>query len=143
MKQLKVMEDHTEQHFDKLAKKVMKISLLESPSLDFTTNVMARVEASAVNDITVYKPLISKRTWFIISVLFIGGLIYSLMGTDVESTGWLSKIDFSVISDNKVTQAISGITISKTLAYAIGFFGLVFFIQIPMMKHYFDKRLGL
>ena len=79
MKQLKVMEDHTEQHFDKLAKKVMKMSLLESPSLDFTANVMANVEARVVNDITVYKPLISKRWWLIISVLFIGGLIYSLV----------------------------------------------------------------
>jgi len=143
MKQLKVMEDHTEQHFEKLAKKVMKTSLLESPSLEFTANVMAGVKADVVNDITVYKPLISKRWWFIISVLFIGGLIYSLMGTDMESTGWLGQIDFSVISNNKVTEALSGITISKTLAYAIGFFGLVFFIQIPMMKHYFDNRMAL
>lgn len=135
------MEDHTEQHFDKLAKKVMQSSLLESPSLDFTNNVMAEVKANVASDITVYEPLISKRTWFILSVLFTGGLIYSLLGTDFESLGWIGEIDFSVISNNKVTEALGGITVSKILAYAIGFFGLVFFIQIPMMKHYFDKRL--
>jgi len=135
------MEDHTEQHFDKLAKKVMQSSLLESPSLDFTNNVMAEVKANVASNITVYEPLISKRTWFILSVLFAGGLIYSLLGTDFESLGWIGEIDFSVISNNKVTEAIGGITVSKILAYAIGFFGLVFFIQIPMMKHYFDKRL--
>ena len=42
---------------------------------------------------------------------------------------------------NKVTEAISGITFSKTLMYAVGLSGLLFFVQIPMMKHFFDKRL--
>jgi hypothetical protein len=143
MKPLKVMKDHTEQHLDKLAKKVMRSSSLESPSMYFTANIMTKVEAYATSDITVYKPLISKKSWLIIFVLVVGGLSYGFFGNGVESLGWFDKIDYSIISNNKITEAISGITISKTLMYAIGFFGLVFFIQIPMMKHYFDKRLAL
>ncbi len=140
---MKVMEDHTEQHFDKLAKKVMKMSLLESPSLEFTANVMAGVKAAPVNDITVYKPLISKRMWLTISILILGSLSYVIFGNGIEDLGWFDNVDLSIISNNKVTDALSGMTISKTLAYAIGIFGLVFFIQIPMMKHYFDKRMSL
>ena len=134
------MQEHTEQHLDKLAKKVVKSSTLESPSLDFTANVMAEIEASSISEITVYKPLISKRSWFILMIIIGGGLIYSFTGSNIESTGLLEKMDFSIISDNMVTEALAGFTISKIFAYAIGFFGLVFFVQIPMMKHYLDKR---
>ena len=140
MKQLKVMQDHTEQHLDKLARKVMQSSSLESPSLDFTANIMAKVKASGISHITVYKPLISKSTWLIVAVLIFGGLSYGIFG-DIEGLGWVDKVDLSVISNNKITEAISGITFSKTAMYAIGLCGLVFFIQIPMMKYYLNKRL--
>ncbi len=134
------MQDHTEQHLDKLAKKVMQSTSLEKPSLDFTANIMAKVEGITTSDITAYKPLISKRSWFVIAILVIGSLSYGMLG-GLEGLGWFEKIDLSVISDNKITDAISGMTFSKTLIYAIGLCGLVFFIQIPMMKHYLDKRL--
>jgi len=135
------MKEHTEQHLDKLAKKVMQSSSLESPSLDFTANIMAKVEDLAISHITVYKPLISKRSWLLISILVIGSLSYGVFGSGLEGLGWFDTIDFSIITNNKVTEAISGITFSKTLMYAVGLCGLLFFVQIPMMKHFFDKRL--
>jgi hypothetical protein len=135
------MEDHIEQHLDKFAKKVIQSTPLEKPSLDFTANIMAKVDAIATNSITVYKPLISKRMWFVIAVLVIGSLSYGIFGSGFEGLSWLDKMDFSVFSNNKITDAISGIKFSKTLIYAVGLCGLVFFIQIPMMKHYLDKRL--
>ena len=134
------MQDHTEQHLDKLAKKVMQSSTLESPSLGFTANIMAKVKASGISHVTVYKPLISKRTWLIIAVVILGGLSYAIFG-NLEGFGLVDKVDLSVISNNRVTEAISGIAFSKTLMYAIGVCGLVFFIQIPMMKYYLNKNL--
>lgn len=135
------MKEHTEQHLDRLAKKVMQSSLPESPSLDFTTNVMAKIEASTISHKTVYKPIISKRAWLILIILVVGSLSYGFFSGGIESLGWFDTIDYGIISNNKVTEAISGIKFSKTLMYAIGFCGLVFFIQISMMKHYFNKRL--
>lgn len=135
------MKEHTEQQLDKLAKKAMQSSLLESPSLDFTANIMAKVEDLAISHITVYKPLISKKSWLIISILLIGSLSYGIFGSGFEGLGWFDNIDYSIISNNKVTEAISGITLSKTLIYAIGLCGLLFFVQIPMMKYFLDKRL--
>ena len=135
------MKEHTEQQLDKLAKKAMQSSLLESPSLDFTANIMAKVKDLAISHITVYKPLISKRSWLLISILVIGSLSYAILGNGFESLGWFDNIDYSIISNNKVIEAISGITFSKTLMYAVGLCGLLFFVQIPMMKHYFDKQL--
>jgi hypothetical protein len=135
------MQDHTEQHLDKLAKKVMQSAPLEKPSLDFTANIMAKVDAIVTNNITVYKPLISKRTWLVIAILVVGSLSYGVFGSGLEGLSWFDKVDLSIFSNNKITDAISGVKFSKTLIYAVGLCGLVFFIQIPMMKHYLDKRL--
>ncbi len=134
------MKDHSEQHLDKLAKKVIQFSSLEKPSLDFTANIMAKVDAIATNNIMVYKPLISKRTWFVIAILVVGSLSYGVFGSGLEGQSWFDKVDLSIFSNNKITDAISGIKFSKTLIYAVGLCGLVFLIQIPMMKHYLDKR---
>ena len=135
------MKKHTEQHLDKLAKKAMKSSLLESPSSDFTATIMKQIEPIKLGASTVYKPLISKYGWFAIIAILIGISVYVMFG-NVESSALLETIDYSIISNNKVTDALSGFTISKTLMYAIGFFGLVFFIQIPLMKYYLNKQLN-
>ena len=135
------MQDHLEHRLDKLAKKAVKLSAIESPSLDFTTNVMEQIEATQTSHITVYKPLISKRAWFIIAVLAIGGFGYAIFGGDLQNTIWLEAIDFNILSDNKVTDMISGISFSKILSYAIGLGGLAWFVQISLTKNLIEKRL--
>ena len=135
------MVEDINKHIDNFVEKVVKESSLESPSLDFTSNIMSQIEAVSQNEITVYEPLISKRVWLAISILVIVSLSYGILGNGLESLGWFDNIDYSIISNNKVTEVISGITFSKTLMYAVGLCGLLFFIQIPMMKHYFDKQL--
>ena len=134
------MKEHTEQHLDNLAKKAMKSSHLKSPSLDFTSKVMEQIEHVTIGETVAYKPLISKYGWFGIIAILVGISLYMILG-NVESLSMLESVDYSVISNNKVTDALSGITFSKTLMYAIGFFGLVFFIQIPLMKHHMNRRL--
>ena len=134
------MKEHTEQHLDNLAKKAMTSSGLKSPSIDFTANVMKEIEPIKIGSSTVYKPLITKYGWFGIIAVLIGVSIYMTL-VNVEGFTLLDTVDYSVISNNKVTSVLSGITFSKTVMYAIGFFGLVFFIQIPLMKHIMTKRL--
>ena len=140
MKQLKVMQEHTEQHLDKLAKKTIMLASVKSPSVDFTASVMKQIEQVSTSKSMTYKPLISKYGWFAIIVILIGISGLMMLGNFQDST-WLNTIDYNLISNNKVTDVLSGIKFSKTLMYAIGFFGLVFFIQIPLMKHLINKRL--
>ena len=113
---------------------------MKSPSMDFTTNVMKQIENVSIGETANYKPLISKYGWFGIIAILIGVSIYMALG-NVEGLALLDTVDYSVISDNKLTDTLSGIKFSKTLMYAIGLFGLVFFIQIPLMKHHMNKRL--
>lgn len=135
------MKEHTEQHLDNLAKKTIKSSGIKSPSIDFTANVMKKIEHVSIGETVKYKPLITKYGWFTIIAILTGVSIY-VMFNNTGSSPIIDVVDYSVISNNKVTNILSGITFSKTLMYAIGFFGLVFFIQIPLMKHYLNKQLN-
>jgi hypothetical protein len=134
------MEEHTEQHLDKLSKKVIQSSVLETPTVDFTASLMSIIETISIESPMVHKPLISKLGWVAIVVIVTGIVGYAMYGTTEQMT-LLSYIDYSFISNNRITEAISGIAISKIFMYAIVFFGVAWCIQIPMMTHYFDKRL--
>ena len=112
------MQEHTEQHLDKLAKKVMQTSSLESPTKDFTASIMSQIEGVSLAPSTSYKPLISKLGWAAI-VMILMGISSFVMFSNLESTSLLEKIDFSFISNNKVTNAVSGITFSKIIMYIL------------------------
>ena len=135
------MKEHSEPHFDKLANKAMKAASVQSPSVDFTANLMKQIEPIKIGTSTVYRPLISNYGWLGIIAVLIGVSVYVMFG-NVEGSALLETVDYSVITNNKVTDVLSGIKFSKSFMYAIGFFGLVFFIQIPIMKHYMNKRLN-
>lgn len=135
------MQDHTEQHLDKLAKKVMQTSTLESPTKDFTANIMSQIEGVSITASTSYKPLISKFGWAAI-VLILMGISSFVMFSNLESTSLLEKIDFSFISNNKVTNAVSGITFSKIIMYIVVLFGGLWFVQIQLVKRQLEKSLN-
>lgn len=134
------MTEHTEQHLDNLAKKTMTSSGLKSPSVDFTANVMKNIEGITIGETVTYKPLITKYGWFAIIAILTGVSIY-VMFNNIGSSILIDAVDYSIISNNKVTNVLSGITFSKTLMYTIVFFGIAWFIQITMMKQYLNKRL--
>lgn len=136
------MEEHTDKHLDRLTEKALRKVSIESPSADFTNRVMDQINASLASKTTVYKPPISRWGWIFIAVSILAMIGYGLFSPDLESLGWVGTPDMSVIIDNPITQALSSVTVSKIAFYAIGVFGLLFFVQIPMMKYYFDRRLG-
>jgi hypothetical protein len=72
---------------DKQFGELMKNVRIESPSSNFTLSVMSRIQAEAAVTrkqlIQDYQPVISKRTWWVISIIFIGLIIYiSISGGD-------------------------------------------------------------
>lgn len=135
------MQDNTDKYLDDLTKKVIKIGSIESPSFNFTNAVMSQVEALGKNQLTVYKPLISKKIWALILISFLLILVYILFfGTQTEPSGWLSTVDFSALTNNSVSNSLSSFKLSKTVMYAIVLFGIMFCIQIPFLKNHFDKR---
>lgn len=135
------MNENVDKSIEALASKMMNETTLESPSLDFTANIMAQVEALSQKKDIVYKPLISKWFWvaFFVGIALLFGFFFS--GNNPETTSWFDVVDYSILFNNIVTETLSNIRVSKTMLYSIVLFGVMLFIQIPILKNYFDKRL--
>lgn len=135
------MDKRTEQHLDNLAKKILKESSLESPSYDFTKTVMSQIETPSVSKIYTYKPLISKYGWFAIISILIALSVYLTLNASGNSN-WISDyMDLSVLNNTKLSETFGNITFSRTLIYTIGALGIMLFVQIPILKHYYSKQL--
>ncbi len=137
------MNNNVDKQIEKLIDKTMKHTELESPSFNFTNAVMSQVHALEQSAVTTYKPLISKPMWFAIFAVGLAIVLYIVLGTSTTETSWLSFIDLSVLTNNKFSIALPEFTISKTVMYAVVLFGLMLFIQIPILKNYFDKRIAV
>ena len=135
------MKDNVDNQINKLIDKSIKKASLETPSLGFTNSVMAQVNALKQSTVTTYRPLISKPAWFVIFTVALLMVLYIIFGTTTTDAGWLSFIDLSFISNNRFSNTLSGFNVSNSVAYAVVLFGLMLFIQVPILKHYFDKRL--
>ena len=129
------MKKQTDKHIETFIDKAMKSSTLETPSFDFTAKVMSQVSATSRSTVTVYKPLFSKSAWVIILLLTAGIIGFSFLSNDTSTLGWFDKIDLS-----NVFNLFSGIKISQTTMYSLLMFGVMLFIQVPLLKHYFNKR---
>ena len=130
------MKEQTDKHIENFIDKVMQSSTLETPSFDFTAKVISQVSATSRSSVTVYKPLFSKSAWVIMLLLTAAILVYALFSNDTSTLGWFDKVDLA-----KVFNLFSGIKISQTAMYSLLMFAVMLFVQVPLLKHYFNKRL--
>jgi len=135
------MNEKVDKQIEKLVERSMKTQSLESPSSNFTSMVMDRVLAIKQSRVTIYKPLISKPMWFALFVVALLVVLYIIFGMKTTETSWLNFIDLSVITDNRFSNTLSGFKVSKTVMYSVVLFGIMLFIQVPILKNYFNKRL--
>jgi Fe2+ transport system protein B len=137
------MDEKLDKHLDNLIKKAIQHTELESPPENFITDIMSKIEDVNQITATVYKPLISKTVWTFIFIVFMSILFYTVFSSSSTEVSWLNYFDFSFVANNKLTNYIPKLTISNTLRNSFLFFGIVFLIQIPILKNYFDKRIAL
>ena len=115
-----------------IIKKLISEAGLDTPSPDFRTSLMQRIEQSTSKKIQ-YTPLISTKTWWILGMLVICGitLIYMIPFENSASRFTLPIDDLG--------SFIPEIKISKTFLYATIFLGL-FLFQIPLLKKYSEGK---
>jgi len=118
---------------DKQFEQMMKGVQIDTPSSDFTLRVMSRIQAEAAVQrkpiLQNYQPVISKRTWIILIVVFIFLLIYITVSSQdaapASNTGFWSTISGKIGAFNN--QEASSIlktgmglfTLIPTTAYLI------------------------
>ncbi|OEJ98941.1 hypothetical protein A8C32_07060 [Flavivirga aquatica] len=134
------MKEKENKYLNNLTKKVIQEGSLECPSFNFTDDIMSQIELLDKKHIIIYKPLISKTIWSLILASFFILILYIVFGTQTESTGWLNKINFSILLNNKISNMLTGFKVSKKFVYAIVFLGIMTVFQVLLLKQYFNKR---
>jgi len=134
------MKENADKHLDDLSRKVIGESVIESPSFDFTQNVMSQVKALATSRATTYVPLISKRIWLFIGLCIAFMLGYVFFGSSNTETTWLEHLKLNRYVDFTKIDAFTNFNVSQTMLYITLVFAIMLAVQIPILKHQLDKR---
>ncbi|WP_400077745.1 hypothetical protein [Winogradskyella sp. R77965] len=129
-----------DKRIEDLVNKLMEADSLETPSFDFTDNVMSKVEALSNSEVTVYKPLIPKYIWWLMASGFLALVCYILFKKPTETTSLSERYNLPEVSFN-LLEGLS-LNFSNTLIYAIVLLAIMVSIQIPLLKQYFNNRLS-
>jgi hypothetical protein len=129
-----IMKTSEDKLIEKLVDTIMKDSVLEKPSFDFTTKVMSQVLTTNTSKVYVYKPLISKYVFFLIFGCFITLFFYLEPQTNNSIYGLSHKIFYNIN-----TKAL--FSFSKVTFYSVVLATLMLFIQISLLKKHFENQL--
>ena len=136
------MKENANKYLDQITEKLFTEQPLESPSSDFSSKVMVRVEGLQNETVTVYKPLISKAGWFIIITGFLAVVVFVyLSGNGTETSGWFNTLNVNILFQNKASHIWAQWHIPDTLLYPTLFLSLLVWIQVLFVKNYCKKRM--
>ncbi|SFC59180.1 hypothetical protein [Flavobacterium phragmitis] len=131
----------SDKNIEKLIEKMMAEDKLQSPSIDFTSKIMAEVHVLEEKKLKAYKPLISKTVWMLMGVAVIALIIYISLFSSSESSLEIDK--FGKLYSDKISNTFSGIHFSKNIMYAILIVPIMILVQVGVLKNYFDKKYEL
>lgn len=134
------MQENRDKQLDTLIEKVMKKASLETPSQDFTANVMSQIVVDKKTTIT-YRPIISRNAWFMIALSIIVLVGYILLLSKSDNSSWLSTYNLSFLSNNIFSKTLSEITYSSTTVYVVLSLTTMICVQLVILKKYFRKQL--
>ncbi|WP_035646425.1 hypothetical protein [Flavobacterium sp. ASV13] len=127
-----------DKNLENLIERMMAEDTLQSPSADFTSNLMSQILVAEKTKIKPYKPLISISTWIFIGIALILLVIYNIFFAGAEN-----NLEIGKSYTDKISAIVSGIHISKTLLYSILIVPFMILIQVGVLKNYFDKKYQL
>jgi hypothetical protein len=120
-------------------KKYVKEIPLESPSRNFTSNIMDILVQEEKQVALQSEPLISMKIWLAVASFVVMCLIAVLqkgtsLGLEIPrfKTNFLSKIQLPNVFDS--------LSVSSTMLYSVMLFTLLAFVQMAYLKNHFNKR---
>lgn len=129
-----------DKNIEDFTKYIMNEAEVETPSADFLNNVMDSVKLeSELSSSKVYKPLISKSAWVIITLVFVALSHFILTGNSQTST-LLSKLDLSFFDKLPSFNLFERIHFSTTFTFTFILFSILVVFQLYVIKNYFNKQ---
>ena len=128
----------SDKNMEQLIDKMMAEEKLQSPSIDFTSKIMAEVLVLEQRKLKTYKPLISKPVWIFIGTALFALVLYLSFFSVSEN-----NLEIGKVYTDKITTAFSGIHFSKNIMYAVLIVPFMILIQVGVLQNYFDKKYEL
>jgi len=123
-------------------KKYVQEIPVETPSLDFTSNLMQKIgELQPFKSAITYKPLISRKAWFIVFAAIIAAVFIPFKSTK-ESIFTVPELNFSFLEKLNFSGMLENINVSNTTLYFTIIFSVLVSIQIFYLKGYFEKQIN-
>jgi len=132
------MKNKIDENIEKLVDKMMAEGPIESPSIDFTASVMSTIAAAATSKSPVYKPVISKRGWFII--LGAIGALFVFLILNSQTTAVPNYFNYPAIDFDKFLKPFTDLQISPLTATVLLAATVMLLIQIFFLKNILNKR---
>jgi hypothetical protein len=130
----------SEKELNDFTKYVLKEADLKSPSSSFVDNVMNKIDKEvSINSQFVYKPLISKKGWFIIFATIILASLAVIKNTQTTNT-FLPSWELSFLEDAVKYFQFKEIKISKTFVICAVVFSTLMMVQVLGIKHFYNKE---
>lgn len=135
------MEENKNKQLDAFLKKQIQEMPLESPSQNFTSNIMDILNDERVSVKIQYKPLISKKIWLAVAAVIVAVVFIPFQK---KEGGLLEKVtlDFSFLEKVSFSGLLDGVSVSTTAFYGLLFFAMMILIQITYLKAYVNKKLA-
>lgn len=126
---------------EKLMDKIFDVDQLEAPSVDFTTNVLEKIEAQKKARLA-YAPLLPGWVFVIIAVLVVLFVLYVFNSTESVSpqTNYFESMDFST---TWLSERMSQFSFSKSLGYSILAVGVLICLQARLLNRFLYRTNSL
>ena len=131
------MKANEDKNIEKLIDHLMKDTVLESPSIDFTLKVMSQVLETKTSNVTTYKPLISKQVFGVIFSGLTALMVYIFFNNNASSSDGFLHLNYNLLHDLNPAETFH---FSKITIYTVVLTTVMLFIQIFLLKNYFDKK---
>ncbi|CAM1357162.1 hypothetical protein [Tenacibaculum ascidiaceicola] len=124
---------------DTFTKKYINEIEAETPSIDFTANIMDAILKEEQSSIYKAAPLISKRVWFVLAGILAVSILFVSKGA---SSSWLQipEIKMDYLSNIQLPNLFENITVSNLMLSACFFFTVMVFVQIYYLKNHFTRK---
>jgi|GEM_PF-6230844 len=120
---------------------LMRDDSLQSPSTDFTNNVVGTIFSRESTVQKMYKPLLPKWSWYLIALGALGFMLFGLQQyTPTEN--WVGYDQFLNVLGNWSSQFFSSIRVSKIVVYVVVVAGGLACFQTMVLKNYWNNRLS-
>ena len=126
----------TEKQIEKLSEKIMQETSLESPSANFTANIMSQLQEKTIT----YKPLISKKVWVLVAACIALAVIFNF-NSELSRPEWLDIVSIRERLSYSLDSLVPNLEMPKTYIYSMVFLAIFILIQIPYFKYINKKEL--